>query len=150
MTLAEASWRDDAACRDAPTDWFFPDRDGPDNHGRQAKAVCAHCPVRTHCLTENLTAGYGIHGGAGEPRRRALRQAARVSPQRYEATIAAHFRALDGQPPHPTDHVLLGSHGDAATHGLRVTYAKGCRCPACVVATAIDGAAVKLNRRAAA
>jgi WhiB family redox-sensing transcriptional regulator len=40
-------WFDDAACRDADTDVFFPTSDA---HAAEAKAICAICPVREECL----------------------------------------------------------------------------------------------------
>lgn len=39
-------WRERAACRDLPLAMFFPERGQP---GREAKAVCARCPVRREC-----------------------------------------------------------------------------------------------------
>ncbi len=40
-------WFDDAACRDADTDVFFPKSDAD---AEAAKAICAVCPVREECL----------------------------------------------------------------------------------------------------
>jgi WhiB family redox-sensing transcriptional regulator len=39
-------WFDDAACRDADTDVFFPTSDAD---AGAAKAICAVCPVREEC-----------------------------------------------------------------------------------------------------
>ena len=40
-------WRNDAACRDHPTDWWFETR--AQNRSR-ADAICMGCPVRSQCL----------------------------------------------------------------------------------------------------
>ena len=147
MTAASPHWRDDAACRDTPTDWFFPDTDSWDNHGRDAKAICQRCPVREECLYDGLNDPYGIVGGAGEHRRRNLRRALRISPERYATVAAIHFRALDNKRLYDLDRRLLESFGGEATHGRRVTHAKGCRCGACGLAAGFDGAEAKLERK---
>jgi WhiB family redox-sensing transcriptional regulator len=43
----QTDWYDDAACRDAETDVFFPKSDADTE---AAKAICAACPVREECL----------------------------------------------------------------------------------------------------
>lgn len=58
----KTDWFDDAACRDADTDIFFPRSDadaGP------AKAICETCPVREVCLEYALTTRPpdGVWGG---------------------------------------------------------------------------------------
>jgi WhiB family transcriptional regulator, redox-sensing transcriptional regulator len=71
------NWRDKAACRGMETDLFFPVGTtgcAVDQTGK-AKAVCAACPVRTHCLTYAIETGQeGIWGGLAEDERRALRR----------------------------------------------------------------------------
>jgi WhiB family redox-sensing transcriptional regulator len=79
-------WQDDAACRGRDVVLFF----GPDGERqpereireRQAKAVCAACPVRTECLSYALgrPEKYGTWGGLNEDersseRRRRMRRA---------------------------------------------------------------------------
>ena len=72
------SWRREAACRDLPTDLFF-----PVGHGLRAQAqaglakqVCAECAVRDECLEYALAANsrYGVFGGLDEDERRQLRR----------------------------------------------------------------------------
>lgn len=47
--LMDRDWMEHAACRDYPTEWWF-----PENHSRpptlkQAKMICMRCPVRQDC-----------------------------------------------------------------------------------------------------
>ena len=61
-----------ASCRDAswPDLWHSAD---PDERA-YAKAVCAHCPVRSECLQYALALGdvHGIWGGEGSAARRKI------------------------------------------------------------------------------
>jgi WhiB family transcriptional regulator, redox-sensing transcriptional regulator len=72
------SWRDDAACRNADPDLFFPIGEaGPAlSQIDQAKRICRTCPVRTPCLAWALEngVGAGVWGGATEEERRVLRR----------------------------------------------------------------------------
>jgi WhiB family transcriptional regulator, redox-sensing transcriptional regulator len=56
---APANWRDDAACRDADPDLFFPiDTTGPAlRQIGEAKRICRTCPAQTQCLTWTLENG---------------------------------------------------------------------------------------------
>jgi len=77
------TWQRDASCRGPESVLFFPpshaerkeDRDGRE---RRAKAICAECPVKTHCLDEALRIGepHGIWGGLTESERRELAERA--------------------------------------------------------------------------
>jgi WhiB family redox-sensing transcriptional regulator len=51
MTV-HSSWRDDAACRDADPDLFFPvGTTGPAlRHIDEAKRICRACPAQSRCL----------------------------------------------------------------------------------------------------
>ena len=52
---------------------FFPERG---ESGRQAKAICAVCPVRPQCLEFGLRTGSsGVWGGLTDRERRELRRA---------------------------------------------------------------------------
>ena len=76
--LIHDDWRQLAACRDEDPELFFPVSEmGPG--ARQidhAKAVCAACPVRAHCLDYALdnALDHGIFGGTTEAERRSLRR----------------------------------------------------------------------------
>jgi WhiB family transcriptional regulator, redox-sensing transcriptional regulator len=70
----DASWRDDAACRDADPELFFPGIRSPWTQVKTAKLICRSCPVTTTCLSWALASGqeYGIWGGLTEDERRRL------------------------------------------------------------------------------
>ncbi len=124
------------ACAGLPTEWFFPVKETgrPNQATRGALAACRSCPLREACLMGALDRNeeHGTWGGAGEARRRTLRRA-RVE-GRLEATLAAHWRNLDGAPAAPGDAELLATFGPGASHGRAGTYAKGCRCEPCCLA----------------
>jgi WhiB family redox-sensing transcriptional regulator len=63
----------DAACAGADPDLFFP-REQRDPGNREAKRVCAGCPVRAECLRYSLATReeFGVWGGLDEWDRRAV------------------------------------------------------------------------------
>jgi WhiB family redox-sensing transcriptional regulator len=71
-------WRADALCAQTDPEAFFPDKGGST---REAKAVCAACPVMAECLEWALAHDerFGIWGGTSERERRALRRGRRQS-----------------------------------------------------------------------
>jgi WhiB family transcriptional regulator, redox-sensing transcriptional regulator len=81
LTMTDASWTDDAACREPGVDpeLFFPvSESGPAAHQiAVAKAICAHCPVTAQCRAWALRAGEpaGIWGGTTPEERQVLRRA---------------------------------------------------------------------------
>lgn len=74
------NWRDDAACRHADPDLFFPiSTAGPAlDQIDQAKRICQACPVQQRCLAWALELGIesGIWAGTTEDERRAIRPSA--------------------------------------------------------------------------
>jgi hypothetical protein len=69
-------WRDRAACRGLTIDLFFPDNP---NQTREARQVCADCPVRDNCLKLALEMEpgedrSGVFGATTPRQRRKLRQ----------------------------------------------------------------------------
>src|SRR5260370_35814387 len=74
---AGANWREDAACRDADPDLFFPiGTTGPALRQIQAaRRICRTCPAQTRCLAWALDHGVtdGVWGGTTEDQRRAIR-----------------------------------------------------------------------------
>jgi hypothetical protein len=74
---ARADWRDDAACRDADPDLFFPiGTTGPARRQiGEAKRVCRTCPAQAPCLAWALDNKVidGVWGGTTGEERRALR-----------------------------------------------------------------------------
>ncbi|MEU6353102.1 WhiB family transcriptional regulator [Streptomyces sp. NPDC047072] len=74
-TLGDLTWHESAACRstthhEVDPDIFFPEPDEMDRI-REAKALCAQCPVRATCLDAALENGDrdGIRGGMTEEER---------------------------------------------------------------------------------
>ena len=69
-------WRDQAACRDADPELFFPDGDTRSTRAqvKTAKLICRGCPVSATCLSWALASGQeaGIWGGLTEDERRRL------------------------------------------------------------------------------
>lgn len=65
----ERTWMLEAKCLDADPEAFFPEKGGST---REAKRICAACPVRTDCLEHALTHDerFGIWGGLSERERR--------------------------------------------------------------------------------
>lgn len=63
----ESAWRDKAECLHLPVDLFFPEKGDCNtvDTARQAKQVCAQCPVRVQCLEYALEheQSYGVFGG---------------------------------------------------------------------------------------
>lgn len=68
-------WIDQALCAQTDPEIFFVEKGGST---REAKAVCARCPVRLKCLEEALRTGerHGVRGGLSERERRKLKKAA--------------------------------------------------------------------------
>jgi hypothetical protein len=65
------AWKAQAACRGKDPELWFPQQG---DVAREAKAICATCPVQTECLNYAVTAAedFGIWGGLGEHARRGL------------------------------------------------------------------------------
>ncbi len=70
------NWRPWAACRDLPTDWWYPNQAGMNDNNKKALAICATCPVREHCLATSLAnrEQHGIWGGLNVRNRRQVRR----------------------------------------------------------------------------
>jgi WhiB family transcriptional regulator, redox-sensing transcriptional regulator len=80
-----SDWRHHAACRDFDPELFFPINEQLPGEGvpapcadqiREAKAVCANCPVRRECLDYALVTPrtLGIWGSTTTVQRRVIRQ----------------------------------------------------------------------------
>lgn len=71
-------WRSEAACLGHNPELFFPiGESGPAvQQIRDAKAICATCPVRTPCLDWAMEAGadHGVWGGLSEAERKSWRR----------------------------------------------------------------------------
>jgi WhiB family redox-sensing transcriptional regulator len=64
-------WQERARCRDFDPEIFFPEKGGS---SREAKRICAECPVKAECLEAALAAreSFGVWGGLNEYERRQL------------------------------------------------------------------------------
>lgn len=77
-TAEVLEWQQDASCRNGDVSMFFLPDETARGVGRrreiEAKAICAHCPVRPRCAAHALTTReqYGIWGGFTEAERRRL------------------------------------------------------------------------------
>lgn len=58
-------WRDYAACRDTPTDLFFPERGIP---GEKIRDLCFSCPVRLDCLQDSVDTMPKFGWAGGHPK----------------------------------------------------------------------------------
>lgn len=77
------TWRQDALCAQTDPEQFFPEKGhGQAEESRQAKRVCAKCPVAAQCLEWALANDEtGIWAGTTDRDRKQLRRT-RVKPQR--------------------------------------------------------------------
>lgn len=81
-TSAE-DWREAALCAQTDAALFFPDKGGS---AREAKRLCATCPVRIQCLESALDNDerHGIWGGLSERELRKIRRALIAARQRSD------------------------------------------------------------------
>jgi WhiB family redox-sensing transcriptional regulator len=77
----DLSWQDEANCKGANADLFFPERGAST---RSAKAICRECEVRADCLEFAIVTGekFGIWGGMSERERRRVRRERQVAAAR--------------------------------------------------------------------
>lgn len=78
-------WSTRAACREMPSELFFPD---PGYDTDAAKQVCSWCPVTAQCLEAGIDERWGVWGGTSVTERRRLwRQTGTLCPHCYEPFI---------------------------------------------------------------
>jgi WhiB family redox-sensing transcriptional regulator len=77
----DLAWQDEANCKGANADLFFPERGAST---RAAKAICGECLVRAECLEFAITTGekFGIWGGMSERERRRVRRERQIAAAR--------------------------------------------------------------------
>jgi WhiB family redox-sensing transcriptional regulator len=115
-------WLDQAACRDTDPERFFPEP-GEQAKAAEAKAICAGCQVRDHCLELAVKAAggldhdHGVFGGTLPEERSPLRGNTFPEPSAYrqhrELAEAAH--QLAGEVGVRQAARQLGIHRDALT-----------------------------------
>lgn len=89
--VTEQPWRKDAACKGKDTNLWFPAR-GDYLTAREAKAICATCPVRQECLDDGLREKVGIRGGLSEKERQRMRGRRGPSPHGTRARYQSGCR----------------------------------------------------------
>lgn len=74
-SLQPEEWREFAACRPYPTEWWYPADGMNGNDTRKARIICSNCTVREDCLVAALRRNEdGLWGGMNIRERRAVRQ----------------------------------------------------------------------------
>jgi WhiB family transcriptional regulator, redox-sensing transcriptional regulator len=110
------AWLDQAACRDSDPEQFFPEL-GEHTKAAEAKAICASCQVRDHCLDLAVKAAggldhdHGVFGGTVPAERSRLRGNRFPEPSvlREHRELAEAAHALAGE---------LGLRGAARQLGI--------------------------------
>jgi WhiB family redox-sensing transcriptional regulator len=84
ITVPSPAWHAHAACLGHPPNLFFPDHRNCIRQVRQAKAICATCPVTSECLAFALEQDetFGIFGGLTPVERGAVRSRRIIRPDR--------------------------------------------------------------------
>lgn len=132
-TPTEPRWEDNAACRTADPEIFFPDKGGST---REAKAICATCPVATQCADYALEHDerFGIWGGLSKRERRRLRDRGITGDQLHAAVNQARQRTLErianAIPKAPRREATCGTRSGLQAHQRRGDEP----CTACVEA----------------
>lgn len=95
IQLQRQPWAAKAKCLQAEPETFFPDKGGS---VREAKRLCAACPVRRDCLAYALEHDerHGVWGGFSERERRKLRRAG-VDADEALRTCGEHMDELLGR-----------------------------------------------------
>lgn len=151
LRRSQHRWRQWAACAGADPNLFHPERpeSGEDDpHAHEARAICRVCPVVGACLEQALTVNEkrGLWGGLSDRGRRRLRPVFVERAHDFDAdcedvgcrwcvAMRAHLSRLESGERQQTN----GAH---ASHGIRSTYARGCRCSACVFSASSTGQAL--------
>lgn len=116
-------WRDDGNCRTADPNVFFPEGRGGRvvEQTRQAKKVCARCPVVAECLEWALDTGQpsGVWGGLSEGERNALRQKVEEPEQTASARCFSQQAWIEQQLAHGATQRLLAEQLGVSRGALR-------------------------------
>jgi WhiB family redox-sensing transcriptional regulator len=116
------AWLDQAACRDQDPERFFPES-GEQAKAAEAKAICAGCQVRDHCLdlavkaAGGIDADHGVFGGTLPAERSRLRGNTFPEPSvlRERRELAEQAHQLANQVGLRQAARQLGIHRDALT-----------------------------------
>lgn len=74
IATPDLDWQEEALCAQTGAEFFFPE---PGSSVRDAKRICALCPIRSACLDFALSNDerFGVWGGLSEKERLELRRA---------------------------------------------------------------------------
>jgi hypothetical protein len=128
-----ADWEFDAACQDAPLEWFF-GREHDDIHrsihgpirtkAQQAKAeaLCNRCPVLVECRTWAIESGipYGYLAGMTESQRRQERQRRGLPSNHFTSGLQAKRPVTLRSKPSPASIKQGSIETDLVTISIRV------------------------------
>lgn len=88
---SDGDWRDLAVCAEVGPTLFFPEQG---ESVREAKQVCASCPVRKDCLEYALDNGlfFGVWGGTTEGERRTMMRDPHLKAHYFERRVVRLLR----------------------------------------------------------
>lgn len=91
--LGRPLWQQDSACHGMDPDIFFPERG---SSTKEAKSICATCPVADQCLDYALMNGekFGIWGGKSERERRKIRKDRTAEDPDWKKKLKESYRLL--------------------------------------------------------
>lgn len=109
---SDPEWQSEAACKDHPTEWWYPERGA--NHvvvGR-AKQICRTCPIQLKCLQYALyhNENIGIWGATTPDERRKLRKE-----QGFDRLVRT--RTVNKKPIAENDHGTYAGYGQHVRRG---------------------------------
>lgn len=97
--ISEFNWHTFANCRGYPVSMWFTRRTDPRSIMKEAKAICADCPVKRRCLNVALWQpddDFGIFGGVPPKERRKIRAMIDSDPNYLETPEAIERYGLHG------------------------------------------------------
>lgn len=117
--IVDNTWQEHAACRNHPTDLFFPTDNTHPHKITIARSICQGCTVRDECLDAALTRNelFGIWGGYTVKERRKIRATRPVA----KRLICRHCRTeflKDGAQQWPTPYCSRKCQKTAANRHL--------------------------------
>lgn len=80
MSTVVPEWHEQGLCQQVDPELFYPEKGAGPNKVRQAKQVCAACPVKPECRQWAIANDevYGVWGGTSETERRRIRERERA------------------------------------------------------------------------
>ncbi len=74
--MALDDWLEQAACRNKPVEWWFPDKEGSHHAYARARLICNACPVSVECLNYAIDNRimFGMFGGRSAKERDEIRR----------------------------------------------------------------------------